>query len=848
MKRNKRSSGRISQTYRKVRLYVIMFLFLLVLGLNSYAILRRALLKNAKQLGTSLARSYAAEERSNLTVYETLLSFGTLNLDRLAEEEAWEDERKELWILQYFKRVQAVVGDGRVDPYAVMNGKIIAANPWEGDNSYDYAQTNWYRMAEEAEGEVIFTDVYTDVIYDRPVITVAQKCVTDDIVIAFDIFPENFQFEAGGFYLPQNASFYLCDKNGRMIWYDTTLTGYPQEEIQAYIDGLLERVENGELEDYDAYVRSPDNDRRAVYYYEMSNGWQVILTVPYNTLLGGLGQFTTVFFIVMMICLLAIVLIAWRDIRLNAQIGRTNETIRVLGNSYYALYRVDCRNETYEMIKGSDYVRSRIPQKGRYEQLREVMGEVIEKEAYKEFMESFSLESIQKLVKNRVKDFGGDFRRLFGDTYHWVNIRVLFDESLLPEEAVLCFREVDQEKKLQFEERRLLENALENARNSEKTKQAFFSNMSHDMRTPLNAIISLSDLARTNIGDQEKVADYLEKIRFSSRQLLELVNDILDMSRLEQGKIALNYQEFNLLESLESMTAAFRVQAEREGKHFQTVFDIRSKRILGDSFRISQILNNLLSNAFKFTSEGDEISLQVKQFESRGSAKFQFIVRDTGLGMSEEFLPHLFEPYARETRFTAQQISGTGLGMPIVKNLVTQMSGQINVESRLGEGTVFTVTVPFAAAEEDTVKGKTPEKKPGDAAFSLKGRKVLLAEDNLINMEIATEILTMHGVEVIQAENGVKAVEAFQASAPFSIDAILMDMQMPEMDGCEAARRIRSLRRPDSGLPIIAVTANAFAEDIAETSKAGMDAHISKPIDFGILCRTLEKLISEKSL
>lgn len=476
------------------------------------------------------------------------------------------------------------------------------------------------------------------------------------------------------------------------------------------------------------------------------------------------------------------------------------------------------------------------------------MGEVIEKEAYKEFMESFSLESIQKLVKNRVKDFGGDFRRLFGDTYHWVNIRVLFDESLLPEEAVLCFREVDQEKKLQFEERRLLENALENARNSEKTKQAFFSNMSHDMRTPLNAIISLSDLARTNIGDQEKVADYLEKIRFSSRQLLELVNDILDMSRLEQGKIALNYQEFNLLESLESMTAAFRVQAEREGKHFQTVFDIRSKRILGDSFRISQILNNLLSNAFKFTSEGDEISLQVKQFESRGSAKFQFIVRDTGLGMSEEFLPHLFEPYARETRFTAQQISGTGLGMPIVKNLVTQMSGQINVESRLGEGTVFTVTVPFAAAEEDTVKGKTPEKKPGDAAFSLKGRKVLLAEDNLINMEIATEILTMHGVEVIQAENGVKAVEAFQASAPFSIDAILMDMQMPELDGCEAARRIRSLRRPDSGLPIIAVTANAFAEDIAETSKAGMDAHISKPIDFGILCRTLEKLISEKSL
>ena len=310
----------------------------------------------------------------------------------------------------------------------------------------------------------------------------------------------------------------------------------------------------------------------------------------------------------------------------------------------------------------------------------------------------------------------------------------------------------------------------------------------------------------------------------------------------------LDYQEFSLEKSIADITAAFRLQAQQEEKRFTVDMDIRDVWILGDSFRLSQILNNLLSNAFKFTSAGDEIALQVKQFESTGSAKYQFVVRDTGLGMSEEFLPHLFEPYARETRFSSQKITGTGLGMPIVKNLVTQMSGEIHVESSLGKGTVFTLTVPFQAEREKTAAsaGRTDEEAGGKETFSLEGRRVLLAEDNLINMEIATEILTMHGVEVIPAEDGAKAVKAFQESAPFSIDAILMDMQMPHMDGCEAAKRIRALHRPDSGVPIIAVTANAFTEDIAATSKAGMDAHISKPIDFNILCRTLESLIGQK--
>lgn len=329
---------------------------------------------------------------------------------------------------------------------------------------------------------------------------------------------------------------------------------------------------------------------------------------------------------------------------------------------------------------------------------------------------------------------------------------------------------------------------------------------------------------------------------------MNLVNDILDMSRMEQGKVVLNNQNINLEDCIQECVAPFRLQAEAEKKSFSVEIDLRNKTVMGDPVRINQVLNNLLSNAFKFTSDGDTVSLSVRQIDAMGRAQYQFTVQDTGIGMSEEFLPQLFEPYSRETRFSNRRISGTGLGMPIVKNLVTEMSGQIYVDSKPGKGTTFTLTIPFSVAEDEPVKKKPADGGKAFQEYQLKGRKILLAEDNVLNMEIATEILSLNGVEIVQAWNGKEAVEAFKASAPFEIDAILMDMQMPGMDGCEAAQHIRALPRPDAAeVPIIAVTANAFAEDIAATSAAGMNAHISKPIDFGTLCRTLSELTENRT-
>ena len=830
------------QLFKSLRLYITVIAVIAVLGVAYHAILQDALLRNFQELGTALAKSYVSEETNNLTVYETLINFGTQSINAQKEMGNTEEEI-ESWIGTFYKQMQSVLGSSTVDPYAILDGKLIAANPWEGDDTFDYESAEWYQMAMEADGDVIFTNVYTDSIYNKPVITVAQKCADSDTVLAFDIFSENLRVHSSAIQLPEKSSYFVCDSTGTLI-YQQAVKGRSWDELQAYVDSILVKIESGSLDAYDTYIDDLDGQRRGVYYYSMSNGWIIIITIPFNTILAQSSQFALLLGLVLCLCIGGILVVAWRDLHLYSQVERTNETVRVLGNSYFALYRVDYQNETYEMIKGSDYVRNSIPQKGPYSELIHMIGEVIPADTFVEFQKSFSPESMRNLVAKRIRDYGGDFLRKFGDEYRWVNVRILFDESLAPDEVVLCFREVDQEKQQQFKERELLENALENAKRSEKAKHAFFNNMSHDMRTPLNAILGLSQLVRQNAEDPEKVRGYMDKIYYSSRQLLDLVNDILDMSRMEQGKVVLNNENFDLKQCIDDCVSTFSIQAEAEKKHFSVNYSMYSSTVMGDSVRMSQIMNNLLSNAFKFTSEGDSITVTVKQFEDKDYSQYQIVVQDTGIGMSKEFLPQLFEPYARETTFSSRQISGTGLGMPIVKNLVTQMSGQIHVDSELGVGTTFTVTVPFTVVREEEKTIPEPQNIP---AFSLDGKKVLLAEDNMVNMEIATEILSMNGVEIIQAWNGQEALSLFKQSKPFEFDAILMDMQMPQMDGCEAARNIRALSRPDArSVPIIAVTANAFAEDIAATTAAGMNAHVSKPIDFNILCQTLEKLLENK--
>lgn len=822
---------------RNFRPFGLLFL-LILLALVGILGSRMVLLENADYMGNNLVQSYALYGEQKIGIYENMIQTGMSYICDMAQE-GESPENIEDWIVGYFEITRENMEGNIADAYAVVDGRVIAASPWEGIENYDYAATSWYRQAVEAEGDVIFTNAYEDQIYRRQVVTIAAADPKTGNAIAFDLFSENFQKNYENLQSLEGSSYYICDAAGEVLYYRASFDVSP-ETVVSYVKDLYRRIDGGEMNGRRPTITDLDGKKRSIYYYRTSSGWLCIMTISFEALYKNLYQLYFYYGVVVAVLLAIIVFVWFRERSLKKYIQDKNETVQMLGNSYYAIYRIDLEDSTYEMIKGSADVEQMLPYSGSYEELLKVLVGVINEEFRKEFAESFSLENIQELTRKEIMDYGGDFLRIFGEVHKWVNVRLVQDPQHSPGKAALCFREMEEEKQRQLQNIQLLEEALEAADASKKSQKEFFSGMSHDMRTPLNVIIGMAQLGMREDCSREKMQEYLQKIIVSGSQLLTLINDILEMSRMEQGKIDLENSTFNLCDTLTTCVSPFEMQARSEGKVFKVETHVFSPVVCGDPLRLTQILNNLISNAVKFTESGDSITVSLHQVKQSRHGRYVFVVEDTGLGMSKEFLPRLFEPYERERRFGAQNVAGTGLGMPIVKNLVSQMGGEITVESQLGKGTRFNVMLPFSVSSQEA-----PAEKQETDFDRLEGKRILLAEDNPLNMEIVSEFLGMKGMEISTAENGREALEKFAESEAFFFDAILMDMQMPEMDGCTAAEKIRALERADAKtVPIIALTANAFPEDIARTSAAGMNIHLSKPIDPHLLWTTLQQMMS----
>lgn len=832
---SKRNTG----AFMHLVLSFTLLLFIAALMGFTIHLVRTKLLQNTQQLGMALVKSYALEEESKLNSLQSALEMVALYVDVLEATDSTDAEVQQ-WLSRYFDNLSETLGEGSVDPYVVIDGRIIAANPWEGGDGFNFSERAWYVDALAMEGQVVFSDVYTDTITGMPVVTVSKALQTPGDVFAMDVYLDNPSMHISSSSLPEDYSYYLFDSKETLI-YALTPWNVDDQTLQSFGAQLMEGMKSGRLVAYDASFLDQDGVSRGAYAYEMGNGWSIIITIPLEKILFGERNIA----FVLLICvggllLLALTYMLLRDLRSRRRLQKADNTIQILSDSYYAIYRINFRSECYESIKSSPDVKCRINTTGDYETLLQIIKEFVEESTYEAFEESFSLESIRHRVAENIHDYGGDFRRCFDGVYQWVNIRTLYDADRAPDEVIWCFRNVDVEKRQQLQHTMLLQQALDTAKQSTRAKSDFFSSMSHDMRTPLNAVLGYADLAQKEPDGSAKVRDYLDKISFAGQQLLSLINDILEFSRLEAGKSKLNAHEFNLRAFVEKTAELFRGQADKDHKIYDVSIEFQDEMVIGDEFKIGQLLNNVLSNAFKYSNPGDSVRLEAKQFEFQKHSKFQFIIEDTGIGMSESYLEHLFDPYSRETHFSSKNTIGTGLGMYIVKSLVQQMSGELSVESKLGQGSRFIITLPLETIAPSAAVSSTPV---SSARTDLTGYRLLLAEDNELNMEIATEMLTMNGAEVIQAVNGQEAVVKFQKAAPFSIHAILMDMQMPVMDGCTAAQHIRALDKPDaSTVPIIAVTANAFAEDIDRTTKAGMNGHIAKPIDFALLAQTLQRL------
>lgn len=394
--------------------------------------------------------------------------------------------------------------------------------------------------------------------------------------------------------------------------------------------------------------------------------------------------------------------------------------------------------------------------------------------------------------------------------------------------------------------RKNIEEALEIAKSANAAKSSFLSNMSHDIRTPMNVIVGLANLMEHELGNREKMQEYIKKIQISSKHLLGLINDILDMSKIESGETKLNIEKFNVFEQLEEIDTLIRPQATERHQHFEIrTEDIQHENLEGDTLRIRQIFINILGNAVKYTQDGGNILFEIKEIgcNSESYAKYRCTVTDNGMGMKKDYLEHIFDPFTRQENSVTNHVQGTGLGMAITKNIVDMMGGTIAVESVEGEGSKFEVILELRIDKEAKETKILHNKQKNESIYTgdaLKGMRFLCAEDNALNAEILQAMLELAGADCEIYENGTEIVQRFTSVMPGEYDMILMDVQMPQMNGYEATIAIRTGDNPvGREIPIIAMTANAFSDDIQKSMKSGMNAHISKPMDL----KTLEKVV-----
>ena len=463
------------------------------------------------------------------------------------------------------------------------------------------------------------------------------------------------------------------------------------------------------------------------------------------------------------------------------------------------------------------------------------------------------LRDYQKTIVFETILMAGFILLLFAGLFYSISRRSLAEQKAEYEKRnneiqTQAMKEMEESNKKLKKAKNITTEALQTAENANKAKTDFLSNMSHDIRTPMNAIIGMTSLIRHDAGNKAKVIEYADKIDISSQHLLGIINNVLDMSKIEAGKTVFKYTDFSILDFITELNTIFHSQIDEKNQTLTIIKEnIRHEWVNGDQVHLMQIFSNLVSNAVKYTQEGGKIQFLVEECETKSSvyAKYRFLVSDNGMGMSADFKDTIFDAFTRAESSMTNKIQGTGLGMAITKNLVEAMGGTIDVESELGQGSCFEVLIDLRIAEDRFVSSAEQAEKDEPAGNVLKEMRFLCAEDNELNAEILMELLKIEGAECTICENGKRVLEAFEQSAPGDYDMILMDVQMPVMNGYEATKAIRrSSHELAKTIPIIAMTANAFSEDIQHSLAAGMNAHVSKPVEMKVLEKTIRSIKS----
>ncbi len=542
------------------------------------------------------------------------------------------------------------------------------------------------------------------------------------------------------------------------------------------------------------------------------------------------------------------------------------QLLRAVSESSDMMISINFTQNTYYVMNYNNYQKIKPNDTGDVDYLVSAFLDNISKEWKEEFFNHFSRNNVYKAYKRgesyiylEHQQYGAD------EKLHWVSTHVMFVGNPLNDDVLgICVcRNIDARRNKEEKQKRMLTDALLLAEKANDAKSDFLSRMSHDIRTPMNAIIGMATIAASNLDDKERLKECLNKIGLSSRFLLGLINDILDLSKIESGKLTLNNDFFNFNQLIDSLSDGVKDLAKnKEQKFYCEIADDIEDVYYGDRVRLEQIFLNLLSNANKYTDKGGSFGLKVSKIHRKIEMDLlQFVVEDTGRGISEDFLANLFDPFSQGVNDNTR--TGSGLGLAIVQNLVHLMDGTVRVETKLGVGSKFIVEIPLVVTniKEDKNKGNNPffnengdvvsghmnqifENRGTSEHISFNGERVLIVEDNEFNQEIAQTILEMHELTVDVVSDGYKAIETFNNHEAGYYKVIFMDIQMPGIDGYETTKRIRSGEHPEAKtIPIYAMTANAFLSDIDKARQSGMNGHISKPVDFDVVADILSGII-----
>lgn len=542
--------------------------------------------------------------------------------------------------------------------------------------------------------------------------------------------------------------------------------------------------------------------------------------------------------------------------RQQAQLIENKSLQAAIYTVYDRIFLGNLTKNTYEILGAKYYLKNQ-PIKGDFDRQNKKSIESIHPKFRSRFRHQFLRDAMIKRFQKGKNEIYDEMQQIGEDgKYHWIGIHTISVENPYNDDvlAITMVRVLDEKMAEKKKQEQKLREALDAAQAANKAKSEFLSRMSHDIRTPMNAIIGMSTIGQLCIGETSKVKECFEKIDFSSNYLLSLINDVLDMSRIESGNIKIQKNEFHLKKLMEQIENMIAPQAQNQGINFWMEYSqLKRQYYIGDDLRLNQILTNLLSNALKFTPSGGNVFVEVKEVQrNQKNVEMEFCVKDTGIGISKEFLPKIYQPFEQEDAGSARNKVGSGLGLSIVHNLVQLMKGTIHVESEKGKGTQFRVIIPLRISIKSEDCTKKDLKGPADFInkksdkSKYNGKRVLLVEDNELNQEIAKALLEEYEITVETARNGKIGLQMFQAHSPGWYQLVLMDIRMPEMDGIAAAKAIRSCKVQDArSIPIVAMSANAFDEDKEEARKAGMNGYLIKPVDIQKLYDILNQYLGD---